>query len=736
MYQEFFGFSEEPFGLTPDPAFLCMTRSHWETFSAMMEGIREKKGIIVITGDVGTGKTNLVHALLKDLSDKVKTAFVINPHLAFKQLLKTILEKLDVPVGGQNTLTLLYKFDEYIRERSAADETVVILIDEAQVMTPAVLVNLDRLLQRDAAQTRVLQTILVGQPELEAHLDSEGMRQFKQRIAAHSRIRPLNREEAEAYINHRLKKVGSGSSGIFTPEALQLICDAAKGIPRVINLICGGALLAGYITSTREIGIKQVWEAIVEDAIIAGEEAPRATEIAEEEEKMVQEVGEAQGDFREEKKKIAEEKPGFARAPAVNIEAIDHHIELVGSRTTAVFTPGALSLICRRAKGIPRRINSICDKAFWVGYQRLRKRIDLRIVREAFNRICKEKGRYFGIRAFGERLVIREIPRAVRQAFSRVYEGRKRFSGVWAFARNFLSKPVPYFIPLIICLVVGIFLGKDIVKNISEKTVAHLIVPQKAMPPIIERKIEEPARNFLAPSPGKIVEKVPVPAREKNTNIFTRTYRPQDLERTEPMTELPSAAEKVPARMSEKEIEEPSLKNPTPALEKIEPKSSPGPLIASRKEEPQELRAKGVSQAAPSIIHAFASKQISPGGIWKIYLKASHPNEGMEYIFGVIESGGSGSHLSITNIKEENRKHFSGYIYLNTSSMSNSLRSMSLKLTIWIKDAAGHFSQPMVFLLELQNNILSPEKPPQGLFEEQDLGPIMVKIQSLTETGG
>ncbi len=286
MYKDFFGFSEEPFNLTPDPTFLYMTRSHWETFSAMMEGVRERKGIMVITGDVGTGKTTLVHALLKDLSDKIKTAFIFNPRLTFKQLLKAILKELDVYVGGQNTLTLLYKFDEYIRERSAADETVVILIDEAQVMTPAVLVNLDKLLQRDAAQTKVLQTLLVGQLELEAHLDSEELRQFKSRIAVQGEIRPLNREETEAYIDHRLKKVGGSSAGIFTPPALRLICDAAKGIPRVINLICDGALFAGYNNTSREIGVKQVWESLVENDIITGRGDLRTAELREEKESL------------------------------------------------------------------------------------------------------------------------------------------------------------------------------------------------------------------------------------------------------------------------------------------------------------------------------------------------------------------------------------------------------------------------------------------------------------------
>ena len=320
-----------------------------------------------------------------------------------------------------------------------------------------------------------------------------------------------------------------------------------------------------------------------------------------------------------------------------------------------------------------------------------------------------------------------------------MYEERRRFSRVWAFGKIFLSKRILYFAPVIICLVIGIFLGKEHIKIISEKKGAHKIVAQPAMAPIIEREIEELARNSRAPALEKIeakpfvTEKVPAPARERKTNIFTRNSRPQNLERTKPMTGLPSAAEKVTALKVEREIEETSLKTPMSASGKIETISLPDPLIATRKEDPQKLEVKKVSQEVPAIINSFASKQIRPGDIWKVYLKASDPNGGMKYIFSTIER--AGSHLSIIRIKEENREHFSGYIYLKTFGMNNSPSFLTLTLTIWIKDAAGHLSQPAIFPLELHNNII-PEEPPRGLFEEQDLGPIMVQLQSPTDTGG
>jgi hypothetical protein len=297
---------------------------------------------------------------------------------------------------------------------------------------------------------------------------------------------------------------------------------------------------------------------------------------------------------------------------------------------------------------------------------------------------------------------------------------------------------------VIICLVIGIFMGKEHIKIISGKTLSHLILAQKGTAPISEKEIEELSRNSRAPALEKIdakplakqlivTEKVPTSARERNRNISTRNSQSQNLGRTEPMTKRQSAAEKVTGPMVERKIEATSLKTPTSALAKIEPGSFPDPLIATRKEEPQKLGVKKVSQEVPALIYSFASKQISPGDIWKVYLKASDPNAGMKYILSIIE--GAGSHLSIIGIKEENREHFSGYIYLKTFGMNNSLSFLTLTLTIWIKDAAGHLSRPVIFPLELHNNII-PEEPPPGLFEEQDLGPIMVQIRSLTETGG
>ena len=269
MYNEFFGFSEEPFRITPDPSFFFVARSHGEALSALIAGIEERKGILTITGDVGTGKTTLINTILKGLNDKIKTAFIFNPRLTFEQLLKGTLADLKVPFTRNSNDILLQRFDLYLQKRSARDEIVLIIIDEAQNLSTKVLGDLGRLLQRETPAVKLPQIILTGQMELEGNLNAEDSRQLNRRIAFHYRLSPFSREESKAYIDHRLKIVGSSISEVFTPEAVDLICDFAKGVPRVINTICGRAFLAGYSLATPQIGAMIAKEVICEEENIA-----------------------------------------------------------------------------------------------------------------------------------------------------------------------------------------------------------------------------------------------------------------------------------------------------------------------------------------------------------------------------------------------------------------------------------------------------------------------------------
>ena len=215
-------------------------------------------------GEVGVGKTVLLYALLKDLSQQIKTAFIFNPRLDFKDLLKNILHELQVPTGGkeEDRDSLKLRFAQYLQEGLGKDETVTIIIDEAQNLEEEVLEELGRLLDLATPITRVLQILLVGQPELDAKLNSERLRFLKDRIAIHEKIIPLTREEGIGYIGHRLKMVGRNISEVLTSDAATRIWSFAGGIPRVMNLLCDRALFIGYLDSRPIIDSKIAQEAI------------------------------------------------------------------------------------------------------------------------------------------------------------------------------------------------------------------------------------------------------------------------------------------------------------------------------------------------------------------------------------------------------------------------------------------------------------------------------------------
>ena len=266
MYLNFYGFKEEPFSFTPDPNFLYLSPTHKEALSAMTTVIRERLGTITITGEAGTGKTTLIYTLLKNLDKNIRTSFIFNPRLSFEDLLKSILRDLEIPANETGLYGLMQMLNLYLKERLPFDETVVIIIDEAQDMDMEVLEGINRLSKRETPASKLLQIILVGQPELEKNLDSPGLQEFKKRIAIRSQISPLSYAETKGYIDHRLKIVGSASSKVFTPEAIDLICKNAEGIPRVINQFCDHAFLTGYALSVPKINAQVIKEVLVEIA--------------------------------------------------------------------------------------------------------------------------------------------------------------------------------------------------------------------------------------------------------------------------------------------------------------------------------------------------------------------------------------------------------------------------------------------------------------------------------------
>jgi general secretion pathway protein A len=266
MYREYYRLSEDPFNLRPDPKFLYMARSHWEVLSAMMAGVKERKGIIVVTGEVGIGKKTLIYALLKDLSEEIKTAFIFNPNLDFKTMLETILHELGVPLKeNENDICfLLIQFRKYLNQSYSQREIVTVIIDEAQSLNVEVLESLCRLSDPDTPAAKALQILLVGHPELGWMLNSEKLEAINRKIGVYAQIKPLTCEEGRGYIHHRLKVVGRDTSEVFTAGAVNKIWKYAKGIPRVMNLICDRALFIGYKKSKPIIDSKIVRQAIAD----------------------------------------------------------------------------------------------------------------------------------------------------------------------------------------------------------------------------------------------------------------------------------------------------------------------------------------------------------------------------------------------------------------------------------------------------------------------------------------
>ncbi len=263
MYSEFYGFSAQPFNVTPDPEFLFFTESHREALTAMKYGVVERKGFILVSGEVGTGKTTLIHQLLQDLGKGVKVVFISQTKsITFEQLLREILLQLGLPAGYQDKTFLVHQLNLYLMEKLSREENLAIIIDEAQHLDFNTLEELRLLSNLETASSKLLQIVLVGQPELEEKLNSWDVRQLKQRIVIQRRILPLRDEDSRRYIEHRLKMVGSSTSQVFTPDALSMICSYGKGIPRVINVLCDNAFLIGCARAKKKIDSLIVQEVV------------------------------------------------------------------------------------------------------------------------------------------------------------------------------------------------------------------------------------------------------------------------------------------------------------------------------------------------------------------------------------------------------------------------------------------------------------------------------------------
>ena len=250
MYLPFFNLREAPFNLTPDPRFLFLSSQHEEALSHLLYGIHERKGFIEITGEVGTGKTVLCRALLEQLDDSVSTALIFNSYLTRTELLASISRDFALAPEGAVGAALIDRLNTYLLSEFSAGRNAVVVIDEAQNLEPTVLEQLRMLSNLETTRGKLLQIILVGQPELRAKLCLPGMRQLDQRIAVRFHINELSRGETARYILHRLQVAGAGTGITFTPQALKLIYRYSTGLPRRINLLCDRALMNAFVHET------------------------------------------------------------------------------------------------------------------------------------------------------------------------------------------------------------------------------------------------------------------------------------------------------------------------------------------------------------------------------------------------------------------------------------------------------------------------------------------------------
>ena len=262
MYLQYFSLKEEPFNMTPDPRFLFFSNQHEAAIESLLYGIRQRKGFLTLTGEIGTGKTTLCRELINRLDPQTQIAAILNPLLSVPGLLKAINQDFDNPVEGEAAETQLDGLNHFLLSGVEKGRNAVVLIDEAQNLSVEAL-EMTRLLSNlETDKQKLLQIILVGQPELEKKLKNPHLRQRAQRINIRYHLRQLNMEETREYIFHRLLVAGGEGQLHFEEKAIKGIFRYSEGYPRLINILCDRSLLAAYAAKTRIIHLPIVKEAL------------------------------------------------------------------------------------------------------------------------------------------------------------------------------------------------------------------------------------------------------------------------------------------------------------------------------------------------------------------------------------------------------------------------------------------------------------------------------------------
>lgn len=267
MYNQFYGFSELPFSITPDSTFFYASQQHMTALDAMTYAVRQRKGFVVITGPVGSGKTTVVRTLLRRLDDNVKTAVITNTHLSPKGVLMMLLEDLGVTYKDGSKERLFIQLNHYLIRQVMDGHNVVLVVDEAQNLTLPCLEELRMLSNLETEKEKLIQIILIGQPELRKKLEMPELEQLRQRVAVHYHLVALNQEETRNYVRHRLKTAqanGRDMTLLFEEDTYSMIYDFSRGIPRMINVLCDHILLTGFVKEAPVITRDIVEESVAE----------------------------------------------------------------------------------------------------------------------------------------------------------------------------------------------------------------------------------------------------------------------------------------------------------------------------------------------------------------------------------------------------------------------------------------------------------------------------------------
>jgi general secretion pathway protein A len=264
VYLEHYGLTEPPFDITPNPRFLFYSAKHREAYNHLLYGIRERKGFVQLTGEVGAGKTTLCRAMLEQLNGNFSTALILNPVMSADELMRAIAMEYGLPVNGLDRLNTIAVINQFLLQQVERRKDTVLIIDEAQDLTDDLLEQVRLLSNLETDDRKLLQIVLFGQPELRARLNNPRLRQLRQRITVRYHLCPLSRFEVSQYVHYRLEVSGAKGAPYFTRPAMWRVHRYSGGIPRLVNAVCDKALLAGFVQQTDRIDYRMIGRAIGE----------------------------------------------------------------------------------------------------------------------------------------------------------------------------------------------------------------------------------------------------------------------------------------------------------------------------------------------------------------------------------------------------------------------------------------------------------------------------------------